>query len=335
MFGMQKLNNHLKIMKKLYIILFAIASFTSVSGQKEAPRFSFSLGKWDMQLVSFDHLYPTYLADPLGVRFEVSIQNIKFSDVDPMDKINQGGDYLGKQVINPGVRVSFLKFSPKSNPKLGISVDLGATIPTFMRAGNNDMIGIDGIYYFAIAAKPTEWLSLRFTKHHICTHVGDEFTFVGVSSPLDFDPNLTALPVRDDFIVSAAARPLWFLHKPQLDILQVYGEFGFFFPGVDFMGTRSNKPHYEAYYNFQGGIELEYYFKNKNLGGFYGAANVSAYQLNAYAPNISLTGGYLFPQERDHRRLRIGMNYYNGRCLSNQFYYRKEKFVAFIVGFDI
>lgn len=322
-------------MKKIYIILMALLPCIPVQSQKTNPRFSFSLGKWDLQLVSFDHLYPTYLADPLGIRFEVSIQNMLFSDIDYQDPVNQGDGYKGKQVINPGVRVTFLKFSPKSNPKLGISVDLGATIPTIMRKGNNDLIGTDGIYYFAIAAKPTEWLSLRFTKHHICTHVGDEFSYGGIFSPIDFDPNITALPVRDDFIVSAAAKPLWFLHNPQWDILQIYGDFGFFFPGYDFMGERSSKPHYEAYFNFQGGAELEYYFKNKYFGGVYSALNVSAYQLNAYAPNISVTGGYIFPQEHNNRRLRIGFNYYNGRSLSNHFYNRKEKFMAFIVGFDI
>jgi len=335
MFGMQKSSKSLKIMKKVYILLIALLPFIPVHSQKTSPRFSYSIGSWDAQIVSFDHLYPTYLADPLGIRLEVSIQHMLYSDMDFEDQINKGGGYLGNYMINPGVRASFLKFSPKSNPKLGISFDLGVTIPVIMRASNNDLIDVDGIYYFAIAAKPTEWLSLRFSKHHISTHIGDEFSYGDVSSPIDFDPNITQLPVRDDFFVSAAARPLWFLHNPQWDILQVYGDFGFFLPGGDFMGTRKNKPYYEAYFNFQGGAELEYYFKNRFFGGFYSAVNVSAYQMNAYAPNISVTGGYIFPQERNSRRLRIGFNYYNGRSLSNQFYNRKEKFIAFIVGFDI
>lgn len=204
-----------------------------------------------------------------------------------------------------------------------------------MRGGNNDLIGLDGIYYFAIAAKPAEWISLKFSKHHICTHVGDEFPYGTVKSPIDFDPNTTALPVRDDFIMMMAIRPLWFLRNPQLDILQVYGDFGFFMPGGDFMGRRANKPHFEAYLSYQLGAELEYYFKNPYIGGLYSAVNVSAYQLNSYAPNLSIVGGYLFPQERNSRRFRIGLQYYNGRCISNQFYNRKEKFVAFTVGFDI
>lgn len=106
-------------------------------------------------------------------------------------------------------------------------------------------------------------------------------------------------------------------------------------PGGDFMGRRANKPHFEAYLSYQLGAELEYYFKNPYIGGLYSAVNVSAYQLNSYAPNLSIVGGYLFPQERNSRRFRIGLQYYNGRCISNQFYNRKEKFVAFTVGFDI
>jgi hypothetical protein len=332
---MPKSSNTLIIMKKIYIILMALLPMIPAQSQKPSPRFSFSLGKWDAQIVSFDHLYPTYLADPLGIRFEISFQNIIFSDVDFEDQVNKGGKYQGKQVINPGVRLSLLKFSPKSNPKLGISLDMGATVATFMRAGNNDLLGMDGIYYFAIAAKPAEWLSLRFSKHHISTHIGDEFTYGSISSPTDFDPNITQLPVRDDFIAMAALRPLWFLHQPHWDILQVYGDFGFFYPGGDFLGIRANKPNREAYFNYQAGAELEYYFKNRFFGGIFSAVNVSAYQGNAFAPNISVTGGYIFPQERDHRRFRIGFNYYNGRCLSNQFYNRKEKFMAFILGFDI
>ena len=322
-------------MKKTFLFLIAFLPLIAVSGQKLSSRFTIPIKSWNLQLVSFDHLYPNYLADPLGGRFEVSIQNVLYGDMDFQDKINEGGGYLGKQVIFPGVRVSLLKFSPKSNPKLGVSVDLGAMVPTFMRGGNNDLIGLDGIYYFAIAARPAEWISLKFSKHHICTHVGDEYPYGSVKSPIDYDPNTTALPVRDDFIMMTAIRPLWFLHKPQLDILQIYGDFGFFLPGIDFMGERSSKPHYEAYLNYQYGAEIEYYFKNRYLGGLYSAVNVSAYQLNAYAPNLSVVGGYLFPQERNGRRFRIGMQYYNGRCISNQFYNRKETFVAFTVGFDI
>ena len=50
---------------------------------------------------------------------------------------------------------------------------------------------------------------------------------------------------------------LWFLKRPHLDILQIYGDYGFFLPGVDFPGTRQNKPNKNAYKNYQVGMELE------------------------------------------------------------------------------
>lgn len=323
-----------RMMKSIITIILALAiSYTTFA--QDSSRFVVPIKNWNLQFIDLNNLYPTYLADPLGIRTEVSAQGISYGDIDMEDEINSGGGYLGKLVIFAGTRLSLLKFSPKSNPKLGVEADIGVTLPIFMRAGNHDVIGVDGIYYFAISGRPTEWLSLRFSKHHICTHIGDEYSTAGVKSVIDFDPNITQLPVRDDFVFSAAVRPLYFLKKPKWDILQVYGDLGFFFPGVDFLGRRQNKPHKNAYMNYQGGVELEYYFDNKYFGGLYSALNVSAYELNAFAPNISVNVGYIVPQKRNKRKLRMGVNYYNGRSLSNQFYNRKEKFWAFSLAMDM
>lgn len=321
-------------MKKIYIVAIALFMFLNGQAQEKKSKFTIPIGNWNAKIIALDNFYPTYLADPLGVRFEVSSQNFIYSDYEHQDKINQGGDYLGKLTPMTGVRLSLLKFSPKNNPNIGVEMDLGIATPLVMRAGNHDLIATDGIYYLGIVAKPTEWLVLRFMKHHICTHLGDEFSSGTVKSPVDYDPNVTQLPVRDDFILSAAVKPLYFLNKASLNILQIYGDFGFFLPGVDFMGRRQNKPNRTAYMSYQGGVELEYYFPNKYIGGIFSAVNVSAYQLNAFSPNISVSGGYIFPQEKYSQRLRVGVNYYNGRSLSNQFYNRKEKFLAFYVAVD-
>jgi hypothetical protein len=329
MYGQQKFN----IMRKLTLFFILLLS-VSLHAQDTVSRFTIPIKNWNMQLVARENFYPTYLADPLAIRFGVSTQTMKYSDFDHSDRINTEGTYLGKLIINPGIRISLFKFSPNNNPNLGIEIDLGATIPTIMRAGNHDLIGVDGIYYFAIAGNPTEWLSLRFTKHHICTHIGDEFPD-NIYSPSDFDYDITQLPVRDDFILSAAAKPLYFLGNKDLNILQVYGEFGFFMPGTDFMGGRQNKSNAEAYLNLQGGAEIEYYLPNKYMGGVFTALNVSAYQNTAFSPNISYSMGYIIPQERDKRKLRVGFNFYNGRSWSNHFFNRKEKFVAFFVEMDV
>lgn len=321
-------------MKYIYTLLVAFAISQAAFAQ-DSTDFNIPIKDWNLQIVGFETFYPTYLADPLGARTEVSAQGIQYGDIDMEDEVNRGGDYVGKLVIFPSTRISLLKFSKKDNPKIGIEAEVGVTLPVFMRAGNHDVIGLDGIYYFAVAARPTEWLALRFSKHHICTHIGDEYHTGSSKSVIDFDPNITQLPVRDDFIISAAARPLYFLKNKRWDILQVYGEIGYFFPGTDFLGRRQNKPHRHAFMNYQGGIELEYYFPDRYFGGLYAATNVSTYQLNGYAPNLSINVGYIVPQDFFKRRLRMGLNYYNGRSLSNQFYNRKEKFLAFSLAMDM
>lgn len=206
-----------------------------------------------------------------------------------------------------------------------------------MRQENNDFIGLDGIYYFAIAARPTEWLFLRFSKHHICTHIGDEFAKQTTLSVTDRDPMFKQGPTLDDFRFAASARPLWFLGRPELDILRVYAEVGYFQPGADFLGMRKSWPNEYAYMNYMGGMELEYYFTQKLrwLGGVFAAANVSSYQQNGFSKNINITAGYILPQERNKLRFRLGIQFYNGRSLVNEFYNRKEKFTAAYFAFDV
>lgn len=322
--------------KKIILLVLVAGSITHTSAAEiDSNRFNISLGSWNAKVIDRNNFYPTYLADPLGVRFEVNAQTVTYGDIDMSDKVNDDGSYLGKLVIIPGVRFSLFKFSPKYNPNLGVELDLGFSTPVFMRAGNHDLIGVDGVYYFAVAARVTDWMALRFSKHHICTHVGDEYWTGGTSSPIDFDPNVTQLPVRDDFIASVALRPFGMLNMKQFDFLQVYGDFGFFWPGSDFLGSRQNKPSKHAFLNYQYGAELEYYFRQTYLGGFYAAYNVSAYQNLAFAPNTNINVGYIVPQERNENKLRLGINWYSGRPLSNQFQFRKEKFVAFSLAMDI
>ncbi|MFA6126305.1 MAG: hypothetical protein WC699_03275 [Bacteroidales bacterium] len=181
---------------------------------------------------------------------------------------------------------------------------------SFLRQGNNDFIGLDGVYYFAVAANPTEWLSLRFSKHHICTHIGDEFPRRITTSVTDRDPMFKQGPTMDDFRWAVSVRPLWFLDRPNLDIMRVYAEVGYFDPGGDFLGLRW-------------------------IGGVFAAGNVSAYQQNGFGKNINITAGWIVPQERNKLRLRFGVQFYNGRSLVNEFYNRKEKFISAFMAFDV
>jgi len=290
-------------MKKPLSILLILVVFNSMHAQERHDFLSFYFGGWDLQLVSIENFYPTYIADPLAVRFDLSSQNFIYNGIDIQDNINSGGDYMGRLSIKPASRISLLRFSPQSNPRLGIEVDMGFAFPFTMRAGNHDLIAFEGIYYMAIAGAPAEWLKLRLAKHHICTHRGIEFWAGIINSPIDFDPLMFNLYVRDDVVLSAAVRPLYFLGKPELDILQVYTDLNAYIPGKGITGVRQNKPNTQARYIFQGGAELEYYFKWSFLGGVFAALNVSAWQENNYSPNYSAVAGYIFPQISGKRKI--------------------------------
>ena len=321
---------------KNYIFLL-ILTVLSLDLNANDSTFLVPLKGWNLRIVGFNHIYPTYLADPLGNRFEGASQYMKYADYDPTDEINQGGKYRGHLTVFPAARFSILQFRPKSNPRLGVEAEVGVMTPCHMRHGSNDLIGLDGVYYFAVAGNPTEWLFLRFSKHHICTHIGDEFPKQLTTSVTDRDPVSRQGEVQDDLRVGAAFRPMWFLGRPELDILMLYGEVGWFDPGSDFLGPRKSWPNQYAYMNYLAGIELEYYFTGKLrwIGGVFAAANLSTYQQNGFSKNINLAAGYILPQERFGRRLRLGVQYYNGRSLVNSLLNRKEKFIGIYMAFDV
>ncbi|MDC7225595.1 MAG: hypothetical protein PQJ61_02395 [Spirochaetales bacterium] len=290
---------------------------------------------WEFRPFSLEHLYPNYLADPLSIRVEAAVQTVYYADYDYADTVNESGSYTGRLAIFPGFRLSLLQFV-HAKTGFGIEGEIGAVIPTYMRSTNNDVIALDGIYYFRVNSKITPWWNINFSKHHNCTHLGDEYPVDKVESPIDYDPNRLELPVLDDFRLANAFRPLHFLTARNLDILTLYGEIGFFLPGTDFLGERQNKPDRWAFMNYLWGVELEYYLPDwgENIGGFYAALNVSYYQQNGYSPNLSVKSGWILPQDRDGFRFRIGFQYYNGRSTMNHFYDRKEIFTAIYLSTD-
>jgi len=322
-------------MKRISILFLFV--MIPVLGSGQDSTFSIHMKKGDLRIVGRKNIYPTYLADPLGNRNSISSQYMQYSDLDFMDEINEGGPYRGHLVISPAIRMSLFQFRPSKNPNLGIEGEIGVMLPLTLRQKGNDMIGLDGVYYFAISGNPTEWLFLRFSKHHICTHIGDELTSGTVVSVSDVDPARYRAGVNDDFRFCAAVKPLYFTGNSELNILTVYAELGYFDPGSDFLGERQSKPHTYARMNYLAGADVEYYFRGrlKNAGGLFGGVNWSSYQENGFSSNINITGGYLLPQDHFQTRMRIGLQYYNGRSLMNQFYYKKERFVGIYLAFDV
>lgn len=212
-----------------------------------------------------EYLYPSYLADPLAVNSQISYREYSIEEIHPNSDSTEG-----HFDITLGTRYNFWRFSPEGRPDLGIEMDWGMAVATFMNTHGTDMLGFDGIYYFSLAIRPTSFAAFRLTRHHFCSHNGDQLDTAGDGSEyVDFDLNPLLNDgtfVRDDYVFSAAVEPLAFLDpvSPALaDSLMLYGDYSIFLPGYDLLGRRSNTPSTEAYIWYQYGFE----FKLPVVGG--------------------------------------------------------------------
>lgn len=260
-----------------------------------------------------DFLYPSYLADPLAVKSQLTYRKYSIDEVHPQSDGTEG--HLDATI---GKRLNFLRFSPEGKPNLGLEFEIGMAITTFMHSHGTDLLDFDGIYYMGIAIKPNEWSSYRIHRHHICSHQGDQLDEGDENDAqyVDFDYNISTNAsnyVRDDYMLSAIIEPLFFLNKFSPLIaksLRVYGDYTFHIPGESFLGRRSNSPTVQTFDWYQYGAELEVPIENKKYGSLFVAGQVSKWQESAYA------------------------QYYDGQSLLNNFRFTRTKYLGLTFTID-
>ncbi|MGD1815854.1 MAG: DUF1207 domain-containing protein [Pleomorphochaeta sp.] len=279
-----------------------------------------------------DYLYPGYLADPLAVNSQITYRHYEIDEIHPQSDGTE--DHFD---ITIGTRYNFFRISPIDHPELGIEMDWGMALTTFMNTHGTDLLGTDGIYYFALALKANQWSAFRFTRHHICAHQGDQLdTKADGSQYIDFDDNILTNEsnfVRDDYMISGSVYPLYFIDPilPKLSkSLRIYGDFNFYAPGYDFLGKRMNEPFDHSYFWYQYGAELVIPLEDHNkLGSLFVAGQISRWQQTAYAPNYCLEAGIIFAPGKDAQRFKFGAQIYDGQSLLNNYQFRRAKFVGF------
>ncbi len=179
-------------------------------------------------------------------------------------------------------------------------------------------------------------------RHHFCSHYGDEYDAdLDGNENVDFDITLNqnmANLVRDDFVFSIALYPLQLLHQTDSQIsFMLYGDYSPVLLGEDFLTDRDTTPGYHAYLWYQAGFEGIYQLlKDHNAGSIYLASQVSAWQLNGFAPNISGSIGYIFPtSEIPGARISFGLTYYDGQSTMNNFIYTRERYTKVVLNIDV
>ena len=276
---------------------------------------------WEFHFVDDNFFYPNYIADPFSPRFSADARTLTINEIalDSDERLD----------ITAGTRWSLFSFRKSDNPDIGVQLDLWMTIPMFMEGSSNDFLGMDGIYSVGLVISPADWITARLSRHHICTHAGDEIDTHGDGDPsIDYDPtpnmNSSAY-VRDDFGISLALRPLNLFNIDWLDdTLLLYGDYYFFWPGEDPLGTRQIKPAREAFTWYTVGVEL----KTPELLGvkLFAAGHVSYWEELSWMPSYSADLGLEVEGPVKGLNLRVALNYYDGRSLMNNFYNRREQF---------
>jgi hypothetical protein len=306
-------------------LLLCILLFLAVSG---------SVAALDITGFPATPLYRSYLADPMSVRTEVMYKQMLRDEVHP-DAAGQG------MRMDPiiGTQFSLLRISPTDRTDLGFEFDFGVSVPVYMDVDGFDLLGFDGIYYFAVALKPVDWGAVKFARHHICTHLGDELDRYGVGNPYaDYDLSLflnSSSFVRDEFILSVMVDPLKML-VPSSDVsLRLYGDLGMYVYGYDaILGYRNLLSSDHAFGRYQYGAELQWDMAGGRFGSLYTAAHISQWQLSGYTPNLSLRAGYIFPLSESARRVMLSAAYYDGQSTIHNFIYRREQYLSFVVTFS-
>jgi hypothetical protein len=312
-------------MRKWYVILLLamLVAFPATAADV------FDTG-WEFNLLDGDFFYPNYIADPFSSRFSADSRDLGINEIalDSDERLD----------ITAGSRFSLFSFRKADDPDVGVQLDLWVTIPMFMEGDSNDFLEMDGIYSVGLVLSPADWIQFRISRHHICTHAGDEIdTYGDGDSSIDYDPtpNLNSSAyVRDDFGLSLALRPLNLLDIPWMeDMLLVYGDYYFFWPGEDPLGKRQIKPARDAYVWGAVGTEL----KSPEFWGvrLYAALHVSIWEELSWMPCYSMDAGVEIPGTEKGMTMRFGLNYYDGRSLMNNFYNRREQFTGIYVSVDI
>jgi len=284
---------------------------------------------WEFHLVDDNFFYPNYIADPFASRFSADARTLSINEValDSDERLD----------ITAGTRFSLFSFRKSDNPDIGVQLDLWLTIPMFMEGGSNDFLGMDGIYSIGLVLSPVDWITARISRHHICTHAGDEIDTHGdgdVSIDYDPTPNMNSSAyVRDDFGFSIAFKPFNLFNKTWLDdTLLIYGDYYFFWPGEDPLGSRQIKPGRDAISWFAIGAEV----KTPALFGarLFSAAHVSYWEELAWMPSYSVDVGLEVKGPVEGLKLRVALNYYDGRSIMNNFYNRRERFSGISISID-
>lgn len=244
------------------------------------------------QLLPNGLLYKTYLAGEKEPRMQL----VPYYDTKSKRKIWEA-------VL--GGRAGLIRLSdPSISNSDAFQLDLEGAVfarvlpdePSAMLEGSDYRVGLYGTWKF-------DRLSYRAGYYHISSHVGDEYL---IANPLFNRINY----VRDSTLAGAAY---------QLnEVSRVYGEIGYA------LGVEGGAKPLE----FQFGGEYAPLPTTQFTGAPFAAVNTHLREDFDFNGGVNVVAGWGWQGEHSKRRLRLGLNYYNGPSLQYEFFDRWENLVG-------
>lgn len=244
------------------------------------------------QLLPNGLLYKTYLAGEKEPRMQL----VSYYDTKSKRKIWEA-------VL--GGRVGLIRLSdPSISNSDAFQLDLDGAVfarvlpdePSDPLEGSDYRVGLYGTW-------KSDRLSYRAGYYHISAHVGDEYL---IANPLFNRINY----VRDSFLAGTA----WQLN----DTSRVYGEIGYA------LGVEGGAKPLE----FQFGGEYAPIPTTQFTGAPFAAVNTHLREDFDFNGGVNVVAGWGWQGPHSKRRLRLGLNYYNGPSLQYEFFDRWENLVG-------
>lgn len=244
------------------------------------------------QLLPNGLLYKTYVAGEKEARMQL----VSFYDTKSKRKIWEA-------VL--GGRAGLIRLSdPSVSNSDAFQLDLEGAVfarvlpdeVSAMLEGSDYRVGLYGTWKF-------DRLSYRAGYYHISSHVGDEYL---IANPLFNRINY----VRDSLLLGTAYE--------LNDVSRIYGEIGYA------LGIEGGARPLE----FQFGAEYTPLPTTQFTGAPFAAVNTHLREDFDFNGGVNVVAGWGWQGEHSKRRLRLGLNYYNGPSLQYEFFDRWENLVG-------
>lgn len=259
------------------------------------------------ELLPREAMFPVYIADPYRPAF--SAQNVVLEEA-PGAEISKHRFDL--KIGGPLVMAEWSQGDARSaRQRRGYQFVIEAGFHgQFDVSNSQDNTGWDGIYGFYGLYRPAPTLAFRAGIHHISSHIGDELIERSGRTRINY--------TRQELRLGMAWQP-----GPRLS---AYLDGGY---GTDLRNDELQQP-----WRVQAGAQYESQTRwwHERIG-WYAALDLSAFEEDSWRRNITVQGGVVLPVEA--RRLRIGLEYYDGRGQIGELNDLEERYLGLGVWLDI